>query len=595
MASSSETPVAPLVRLWHYARGHRPRILGATACSILNRTFDLAPPFLIGMAVDIVVRREGSAIAAIFGVEDLGDQLIVLGVLNALIWVLESTFDYASKILWRNLAQTIQHEARLDAWAHVQTLEMAWFEDRDTGGLMAILNDDINQLERFLDNGASEIIKTAMTVLLVGTTFVFLAPTVAPLAFLPIPVILWGSFRFQRRLEPRYDEVRERAADLNASLANDLGGIATIKAFRAESREVERIRVASDDYRTANRHAIRVSSAFVPLIRMAILAGFTATLVLGGWVTLDGGLEVGTYSVLVFITQRLLWPLTQLGDVFDKYQRAMASTRRVLDLLATRPAISEGSDRLDAPRGDLAFENVEFGYGEGELVLRDLTLRVPAGETHAVVGATGAGKSTLVKLALRLHEVRAGAVLVDGRDVRDLAFTSLRETIGLVAQDVFLFSGTVRDNVAYGRPDASDDELVEAARLAEALEFIELLPQGWDTRVGERGQKLSGGQRQRLSLARAILADPRILILDEATSAVDNETEAAIQRSMEVVARDRTMLVIAHRLSTIRRADAIHVLDAGRVVETGIHEELLARGGLYASLWAVQTGEAAAA
>lgn len=587
--------MSPLVRLWHYSRSHRRRILAASACSVLNRTFDLAPPFLIGMAVDIVVRREGSAIAALFGVEDLSHQLIVLGVLNALIWILESTFDYASKILWRNLAQTIQHEARLDAWAHVQTLEMAWFEDRDTGGLMAILNDDINQLERFLDSGASEIIKTSMTVILVGATFVYLAPTVAPLAFLPIPIILWGSFRFQRRLEPRYTEVRERNADLNASLANDLGGIATIKAFRAEAREVERIRDASNDYRGANRAAIRVSSAFVPLIRMAILAGFTATLVLGGWITLDGGLEVGTYSVLVFITQRLLWPLTQLGEVFDRYQRAMASTRRVLDLLAVKAAIQEGSESLEDPKGALLFDDVTFGYGDGEPVLRGMRLDVRAGETHAVVGATGAGKSTLVKLALRLHEVREGAVRVDGRDVRELTFGSLRKTIGLVAQDVFLFSGTVRENVAYGRPDATDEELIEAARLAEAIEFIEALPEGWDTRVGERGQKLSGGQRQRLSLARAILANPRILILDEATSAVDNETEAAIQRSMEVVARDRTMLVIAHRLSTIRRADAIHVLDEGRVVESGTHEELLAKGGLYASLWAVQTGSAAAA
>ena len=280
-------------------------------------------------------------------------------------------------------------------------------------------------------------------------------------------------------------------------MANDLGGIATIKAFRAEAREVERIRDASDAYRTANREAIRVSSAFVPLIRMAILAGFTATLVLGGWVTLDGGLEVGTYSVLVFITQRLLWPLTRLGEIFDQYQRAMASTRRVLDLLAVEAAIQSGETRIEEPEGELAFDDVTFGYGEGEPVLRGLALRVAAGETHAVVGATGAGKSTLVKLALRLHDVRGGAVRVDGHDVRELSLENLRATIGLVAQDVFLFSGTVRENVAYGRPDASQDELIEAARLAEALEFIEALPEGWDTRVGERGQKLSGGQRQR--------------------------------------------------------------------------------------------------
>ncbi|MEM9070373.1 MAG: ABC transporter ATP-binding protein [Myxococcota bacterium] len=580
----------PLARLLTYAKGYRRRVRVAVACSVLNQLFDLAPPFLIGMAVDIVVRRETSLIGELFGLQDLTHQLIALGVLNAVIWILESAFEYAFKVLWRGLAQDIQHDARLSAWAHVQRLDMSWFEDRSTGGLMAVLNDDVNQLERFLDRGANDLIQTTTTVLTVGATFVILAPTVAPLAFLPIPLILWGSFRFQRRLEPRYAAVRERAGALNATLANDLGGIATIKAFSAEAREVERVRQESSAYRKANERAIAVSSAFVPLIRMAILVGFTATLVLGGWVTLQGGLEVGTYSVMVYITQRLLWPLTRLGETFDLYQRAMASTRRILDLLSMKPAIQPGEESLDQVDGEIEFDDVSFGYGDGPDVLQRLSLKVPAGETHAIVGPTGSGKSTLVKLLLRLHEVRSGAVRVDGVDVRDLAFDSLRGATGLVAQDVFLFHGSVRENVAYGKPDANDVALEEAARGSEAIDFIEALPQGWETVVGERGQKLSGGQRQRLSIARAILKDPAILVLDEATSAVDNETEAAIQRSLERVARDRTTFVIAHRLSTIRNADRIHVLDGGRVVEAGTHDELLALGGSYAGLWKVQTG-----
>ncbi|CAN5540048.1 hypothetical protein BH24ACT4_BH24ACT4_21200 [soil metagenome] len=272
----------------------------------------------------------------------------------------------------------------------------------------------------------------------------------------------------------------------------------------------------------------------------------------------------------------------------------MASTRRILDLLALRPTITPGAQNLPEPvRGEVRFDAVDFAYADGHPVVSSFALDVPAGETHAVVGSTGAGKSTIVKLLLRLYEPTSGAVRIDGRDLPDLSFTSLRGALGYVGQDVFLFQGTVRENIAYGRPDADQAAVEEAARLAEAHDFVVGLPQGYDTIVGERGQKLSGGQRQRLSIARAILRDPRILVLDEATSAVDNETEAAIQRSLEAVGRDRTVLVIAHRLSTVRHADRIHVLERGQAVESGTHDELVDGGGLYGALWRVQTGEAA--
>jgi ATP-binding cassette subfamily B protein len=584
-------PVHPLGRLWRYARRHRGRLLLASAYSVLNRAFDLAPPFLIGMAVDVVVRRETSLIGSFFGVSDLGDQLWVLAGLNVVVWLLESIFQYAYQVQWRNLAQTIQHDARIDAYEHVQGLELAYFEDRSTGGLMAVLNDDVNQLERFLDHGANDLLQVATTVLLVGTSFFVLAPQVAPFAFLPVPVILWGSFRFQRRLEPLYTLVRERAGQLNASLNNNLGGVATIKAFAAEEREVARIAAESDEYRQANGEAIKLSSAFIPLIRMAILVGFTATLVLGGKLVLDSVLEVGTYSVMVFLTQRLLWPLTRLGETFDQFQRAMASTRRVMDVLDVEPGFREGQVALGASTpGELVFRDVRFQYARGDDVLRGLDLQVPAGETHAIVGATGSGKSTLVKLLLRFYDAAGGEVLLDGVDVRELSFGELRSAIGLVSQDVFLFHGTVRENIAYGRPEATLPQVQEAARLAEAHEFIESLPDGYDTVVGERGQKLSGGQRQRLSIARAMLVDPPVLVLDEATSSVDNETEAAIQRSLMRVSEDRTTLVIAHRLSTVRQAHRIHVLSQGQVIEAGTHDELVALDGTYAALWRVQTG-----
>lgn len=575
------------------------RMWVATLCSILNKIFDLAPPLLIGMAVNIVVEREASFLAQ-FGIASVTGQLWVLGGLTVVIWGLESIFEYAYKILWRNLAQTVQHELRLEAYAHVQGLEMAWFEDRSTGGLMAVLNDDVNQLERFLDIGANELLQVATTAVVIGCAFFWIAPSVAWMGVLPMPFILWGSIRYQRLLTPLYARVRSEVELLNGQLANNLGGIATIKAFTSEEHESSRLTDRSEAYRQANRGAIRFSSAFSPVIRMVIVVGFTGLLVFGGELALEGQLDVGAYAVLVFLTQRLLWPLTRLGETFDLYQRAMASTTRVLDLLAVRPDIVDGGRRVPPMRGDVELDGVSFRYhssggaGDPEMprVLDGVSLHVPQGQSAAIVGATGSGKTTIIKLLLRFYDATRGVVRMDGVDVREFNLADLRASIGLVSQDVFLFHGSVRENITYGRRDASMAEVIDAAKVAEAHAFVEELPQGYDTIVGERGQKLSGGQRQRISIARAVLKDPPILILDEATSSVDNETEAAIQRSLARIAVGRTTIIIAHRLSTVRHADRIHVLERGRVVEAGRHDELVASGGIYAGLWNVQTGQA---
>jgi len=536
--------------------------------------------------------RQDSAWLAAFGFSSVPAQLGVLAVLSFVIWSAESLFEYLYGLLWRNLAQTVQHELRLEAYGHLQQLEMAFFEAGSSGRLLAILNDDINQLERFLDHGANEILQLITTVLAVGGAMAYLSPTVAGVSFLPIPVILWGSLHFQKRLAPRYSQVREKAGDLAARLANNLGGMLTIKSYTAESWELARLGEQSQAYRAANARAIRLSAAFIPLIRFAILFAFLAILVIGGLQAWRGLIPVGTYSFLVFITQRLLWPLTSLGRTLDDYQRAMASARRVLDLLDTPIALSGGSVPLPLGmvEGEIRFEGVSFGYSGRAPLLRHFDLTIPAGSTLGIVGSTGSGKSTLVKLLLRLYGLQEGRILLDGIPIDQLRLNDLRAAIALVSQEVFLFHGTVAENIAYGSFTASRAAIEQAAAGAEAAAFIEALPHGYDTVVGERGQRLSGGQRQRIALARAILKDPPVLILDEATAAVDNDTEAAIQRSLDRLTAERTTLVIAHRLSTVRHADRIVVLEQGELVESGRHDELMANGGAYANLWRVQVG-----
>ncbi|MAK50424.1 ATP-binding cassette, subfamily B [Marinobacter sp. DSM 26671] len=587
---------AALARLLRYARGYRRQIIAATTCSIINKLFDIAPEILIGVAIDVVVNQEESFVAGL-GFETAQEQITILAVLTFFIWAGESLFEYLFQILWRNLAQRLQSDLRQDAYEHAQRLDMSFFEARSSGQLVATMNDDVNQLERFLDGGANAMIQVLVTVVAVGAVFFVLSPLIALLAFTPIPLIIWGAFYFQRKAGPLYADVREKVGDLSSRLANNLGGIATIKSFTAEQREAKRLKESSEAYVEANRRAIRISSAFIPVIRMAILAGFLATFTVGGMMALEGNLNVGAYGVLVFLTQRLLWPLTGLAEVIDLFERAMASTRRILDLLAEPVHVrDEGGKALAEPvKGDVELDKVSFHYPSSGAGIRDISLTVPAGNTLALVGATGSGKSTLIKLLLRFYDPSNGQIRIDGQPIRDLSLQSLRGAIGLVSQDVYLFEGTIRENLAYGNPAASDTEIIDAAKTAEAWSFIEALPEGMNTPVGERGVRLSGGQRQRLSLARALLKNPPILVLDEATSAVDNETEAAIQRSLKRIGHNRTVIMIAHRLSTIVDADSIAVIEGGKVLEQGTHRELLDQDGAYANQWRVQTGQIQAA
>ncbi len=576
--------------LFKYALEQDTKVRRGIIYSILNKIFDLAPPVLIGIAIDIVVEGSDSFIGNL-GYADRRQQLIILAILTLIIWGLESAFDYIAAVTWRNISQDIEHSLRTDAFNNVLSLDLAFFENKSSGRLMAILNDDVNQLETFLDNGANRLVQTATTVLVIGGTFLYISPLVAVFAFIPIPIIIFGSLRFTNRIAERYTKIRNDIENLNANLSNSITGILTVKSFNREKKESERITLSSNEVKSANYHAIKLSAAFIPIIRIAILFGFTATLLIGGFLALDGEIKVATYSVMLFITQRLLWPLTELGVIFDSYQKAMASFRRIINLKNTSPTIDNGTEKLESFDEKIQISNLNFEYVKNFPVLNNISIDIAKGQTTAIVGSTGSGKSTLIKLILRLYDSTSGEIKFDGKNIRDLELDSLRNKIGLVSQDIFLFEGTVFENIAYGNLDANDEEVWEAARLSESDKFINQLPNKENTIVGERGQKLSGGQRQRISIARAILKNPEILILDEATSAVDNETEAAIQRSINTLKKGRTVIAIAHRLSTIRNAEIIYVLEEGKVVESGNHESLLEINGVYSKLWSVQTGE----
>ena len=579
-----------LRHLFAYSQQQKTKTKRGIVYSILNKLFDLAPPVLIGIAIDIVVEGNESFLASV-GIPDRRRQLVILAILTFIIWGLESLFDYLSAVTWRGISQDIEHNLRTETFENVLSLDMKYFENKSSGRLMAILNDDVNQLERFLDTGANKLLQTATTVIVIGGTFLYISPLIATFAFIPIPIIIFGSFKFTSTIARRYESIRESIETLNSNLSNSISGILNVKSFTRETKELDRIESSSNEVRSANYHAIKLSAAFIPIIRVAILFGFTATLLIGGFLALDGEIKVATYSVLLFITQRLLWPLTELGDTFDLYQRAMASFNRIFSLKNETSDIGNGNIEFKKLEKNIELRDVSFSYVDNFNVLNNVNLTINAGQTTAIVGSTGSGKSTLIKLLLRLYEINNGSISYDSNSLKEIELSSLREKIGLVSQDVFLFEGTVIENIAYGDLNASESEVWNAAQKSEADEFINNLPQKENTIVGERGQKLSGGQRQRISIARAILKNPEILILDEATSSVDNETEAAIQRSLDILKKDRTVIVIAHRLSTVRNADIIYVLENGSVVESGNHESLLDIDGVYSKLWSVQTGE----
>ncbi|HEX7181936.1 MAG TPA: ABC transporter ATP-binding protein [Thermoanaerobaculia bacterium] len=589
----------PMARLFRYLQAYRGRLLFAISSSVANKILDLMPPLLVGWVIDSLRRKPPEWIASLAGTSDPWSMAVVLAGLSVVIFFFESLFQWMYQLGFMRLAQTVQHDLRMDAYNRIQSREIAFFEEHRLGEVLSMLNDDVNQLERFLNTGLNELLQVLVLIVFALAVMLPTSWELSLVGMAPIPVIVWSGFVYQKKIAPRYRRVRQGVGGLASRLENNIAGIHVIKSFTAEEFETDRVRQVSEEYRQANFAAIRLSALYIPVIRMAIVVGFAGVLLVGSYWVLEGRgiITVGELVLFAMMTERLLWPLTRLGTTLDDYERAKASARRIFGLLETPSAIQDPPHPVPLGRagGEIAFEDVDFRYARGrgdEPVLRNLSFRIAPGETIGVAGPTGAGKSTLIKLLLRFYDPTAGAVKLDGIDLRDLALADLRRNIALVSQEVYLFHGSIRENIAYRTGDVPLERVVHAARLAQLHDFVASLPDGYDTPIGERGIQLSGGQRQRLSIARAILKDAPILVLDEATSSVDTETERAIQQNLRTLTAGRTALIIAHRLSTIRHADRILVLRDGQVVEEGHHADLLERGGTYADLWHIQSGEA---
>jgi len=600
----------PMHRLFdEYGRENAFAFVVGLSSSIVARLLDLLPPVLLAVAVDSIFFDERPF--SLWLVPDAWlpttqtEQLYLAAGLIALSFFGGAAFHWTRNWGWNSFAQHIQHAVRTDTYDKMQRLNMDFFADKQTGEMMSILSNDVNRLERFLNDGMNSAFRLGVMVIGIAAILLYWNWQLAVITLTVVPLIGYFTYRFVNTIQPKYAEVRSSVGQLNSRLENNLGGIQVIKSSNTEDFESDRVGDVSQDYFDANWDAIGTRIKFFPGLRLLSGIGFILTFFLGGvWVLtyretgsaplfFTGSLTPGEFVGFILFTQRFIWPMAQFGQIINMYQRAYASAARIFGLMDEPAQIEEKPDaeELVVDEGRVVYDDVSFGYDTDETIVEDISFDVAGGETLALVGPTGAGKSTVLKLLLRMYDVDEGSISIDGTDIRDVTIPSLRRSIGYVSQDTFMFYGTVEENIRYGTFGASQEEVVEAAKAAEAHEFIENLPDGYDTEIGERGVKLSGGQRQRLSIARAVLRDPEILVLDEATSDVDTETEMLIQRSLDRLTENRTTFSIAHRLSTIKDAEQIVVLEDGKIAERGTHAELIGNDDLYAHLWGVQAGE----
>lgn len=588
-ASPGSTPLQRFIASTDRHRTLRRRAFGY---SVANGVEEAVPPLLVGLAADTVTRGSSSLLAGL-GLRTVGSRLLALGGVSVVFWAAASLIEFMKERATADFANAVRHDLRTQLYEHLQTLDVSTIESRETSEWMAIVDQDVNQVHQFIRQGADPFFNMGSNFVIVGATFLLVSPGLALTQLLMVPPLVLASMTLLRPIRQRHLAARTDAERLNVMVSGNIQGMATIAGFRTEGLESARVLHASAQHRDSAREAERVEAVYVPTLRAIAGGGFVTTLVWGGSRVAAGTLSAGGLDAMALTQLRLLSALARMGVGLDQYQKTANALERIFATLDARPSITSGPTplRKDRIAGELAFHGITFGYDPARPVLRNLHLRCPSGQTVGIVGATGAGKSTLLKLLQRFYDPQQGHVTLDGKDLRDLQLADLRGSVAMVSQHITLFAGTIRDNIAYGRPDASDDEVVAAARSAEAHEFVMALPGQYDSRLGFGGLSLSGGQRQRIAIARAVLADRPILLFDEATSALDHGTEAALQRSLATVTANRTTVIVAHRLSTIRHADIIYVIDEGSVRESGTHEDLIRAKGIYAGMWMVQTGE----
>ena len=582
----------PMQKLFRFLKDYKAPLYLASSSSIINKIVDLMPPFLTAWLIDSVSGAPPKWLNDYFPNSSIWQQVIIICLVLILAFFMEGLTEWIFKRNFMQLAQRVQHDLRNKTYAKLQKKKLSFFESARTGNLLSILNDDINQLERFLNNSFNEILQLITLFIFAGYSLFERDWVLGLVGITPIPFILIGSFYYQRKISPYYKEVRESVGGLSSRLENNISGILVIKSFGTEKFEEKRVDESSKEYLEANYKAIKLSALYVPFIRMFIALGLAATLALGAyWVIYQPGrFSLGGIAFFAMMIQRILWPVTRLGSIFDEFERAKASARRVFGLLDNQVDVQEdaGSHTSDTIQGEIQLKEVDFAYSNGIPILKNISLDIPAGSTLGIMGVTGSGKTTFIKVLLRLYEVTGGQILLDGKNIKDWTLEAFRSAFSLVSQEVYLFHGSILENLVYGN-EASKDEAIEAAKQVDLHHFIEQLPEKYDSIVGERGIKLSGGQKQRISIARAILKDSPILILDEATSAVDSKTEQIIQDQIQRLSKTRTCIIIAHRLSTIQQADQIILLQDGSIKEHGNHDKLMKEDGMYAKMFRMQS------
>ncbi|MFA5999342.1 MAG: ABC transporter ATP-binding protein [Candidatus Babeliales bacterium] len=577
-----------LVGLLSFTSPHKKSILLASIYSVINKVCDIIPEILMSVAIDVVVSQEKSVIAQ-FGVLDPMYQLYVVSGLMATFWILEAIFEYLYYVTWHDLAQEIQHDLRLQTYQTMQGLDLEYFETKTTGGLLTVVQEDIAQIGTFFSQIPNELIQLMISTIGLGAVFLYISPKVFLLTLIPIPFVIYIAYYFQHKLARLYEKLRQASGKISNHTMYRLHAISAIKSYTTEQYELKRLHNESNHFKKIFGDSSNVTALYIPSVRLAIMVGFITAMIVGGQLILQGSIEISMYAILMFLMQRFLWPFTTASHIVNSYKKTVTSANRIVAVLHAKPKIMSGTESFSVKdmKGEVVFENIAFSYPNGVEVFKDLSFDIPAQTTVGFVGTTGSGKSTIVQLLLRFYDIQSGSIAIDGRDIKNMKLDDLRESISLVSQSVYMVDGTIQDNISYGTFQASQDDIIKAAQMAQAHDFIMEMPQGYQTVLHEYGKNLSGGQKQRLSIARALLKKSRILVFDEATSALDNETESLISESMDRLRKDHTIIIIAHRLSTVRQADIIFVLDNGQIVESGSHDELMEKNGVYAQLWNV--------